>query len=81
MREYGLINNNTLIIYKMDYYLNDLIIPITEYEIFNPISKESLVLSICNEEKITINMTVVINEKELYKYNSNSEYYKDKCYP
>ena len=65
----------------MDYYLNDLLIPITEYEIINPITKESLDLTICNEEKIIINIQVAINKSELYKYNPDSEYYKDKCYP
>ena len=74
-------NDDSLIIYKMDYYINDLLIPITEYEIYNPITKEKLDLSICNEEKITINIPVVIDENDLYKYNPDSDYYKDRCYP
>ena len=82
LKEENTLNNNAnLIIYKMDYYINNLLIPITEYEIYNPITKEKLDLSICNKEKITINIPVTINENELYKYNPDSDYYNDRCYP
>ena len=77
----GLNEEETLIIYKMDYILEDLKIPITEYEIFNPKTKQKLDLNICNETKININIPVDIEENILYKYNPNSNYYNDKCYP
>ena len=65
----------------MDYFLNELLIPITEYEIFAPTTKSKLDLDICREKKIIINIPVEIDESILYKYNPYSEYYKDKCYP
>ena len=74
-------DDESLIIYKMDYYLDALLIPIIEYEIFNPSTKSKLNLDICSETKISINIPVEIDEKILYKYNPLSEYYKDKCYP
>ena len=73
--------DETLIICKIDYFLDDLLIPIIEYEIFNPTTKSKLNLDICNETKISINIPVEIDENILYKYNPSSEYYKYKCYP
>ena len=62
--ENGISDDDTLIIFKMDYYLNNLLIPITEYEIYNSITKQKLDLSICNEEKIIINIPVSIDEND-----------------
>ena len=78
---YNINNDEALIIYKMDYFLNDLLIPITEYEIFNPETKEKLDLNKCSNSKISIYIPVIIDENYLYKYDPFSEYYKDKCYP
>ena len=55
-------------------------IPITEYQIFSPKTKEKLDLNYCNETKIKIYTRIKINEEYLYKYDPNSNYYKDKCY-
>ena len=73
-------DDEALIIFKMEYYFDDFLIPITEYEIFNPRTKEKLELNICNNIKINITIPVEIDENIIYKYDPNSEYYKDKCF-
>ena len=79
-REKNINIDEALIIFKMEYYIEDLLIPITEYEIFNPETKEKLDLSVCNNIKINITKSVQIDENFIYKYDPNSEYYKDKCF-
>ena len=82
LKEENNINNNeSLIIFKMEYYIDDFLIPITEYEVFNPKTKEKLELNVCNNIKIKVKTPVQIEEDNLYKYNPYSEFYKDKCYP
>ena len=76
--------NETLIVFKYDYFIPGLKIPIIGFEIYNPISKEPLDLKHCSNIKnhnIKLNIPVKINEDEIYKYNQNSDFYKDICYP
>ena len=80
-KKYNIKNDENLIIFKVDYFLDGFLIPITEYELFNPENYTKLDLNHCNEAVININIPVSINEEELYKYDPYSEYYKDKCYP
>jgi len=79
---YKINTNETLILFKTDFYIEKYMIPITEYEIYNPHTKENLNLSYCkgNKLKIYSPVSVSIDEKYLYKYDPNSDYYKDKCY-
>jgi len=79
---YQINTNETLILFKTDFYIEEYMIPITEYEIYNPQTKEKLDLSYCkgNTLKIYSPVSVSIDEKYLYKYDPNSDYYKDKCY-
>ena len=53
--------------------------PIVEYEIYNPITKEQLILKHCKNEQIKVSIPVSIDENEIYKYNPNSEFYNDIC--
>jgi len=76
---YGIDENLTLIILKIDYYLEGLLIPIIGYEVYDPINKTKLNLSYCNETLISYNIPVTIDENNLFKYNQNSDYYNDKC--
>ena len=71
----------SLILFKMDYYLEGFLIPIIEYEIFNPLNNEKIDLTKCADKKITINISVSIDEEKIYKYDPFSEFYKNKCYP
>ena len=77
--KYNISQNNTLIILKMEYDLEGFYIPIIEYEIFHPDTKESLNLNYCQKEEININIPVLIDENELFKYNSSSDYFNDLC--
>ena len=78
-RIYNIDRNLTLIILKIDYYLEGLLIPIIGYEVYHPIDKSKLNLSYCNETLISYNIPVSIDENNLFKYDQNSEYYNDEC--
>ena len=78
---YNINQNDSLFILKIDYFIPELLIPIIEYEIYNPYTKEPLNLGICDKESINVSIPVSINENELYKYNPNSSFYIDKCFP
>ena len=74
---YDLPLNKSLIIYIMDYYFDEFLIPITEYEIFHPVNKQKLSLDQCQDSIILMEKPVTIDENKLYKYNPYSEYYSN----
>ena len=76
---YGIDKNQSLIIFKVDYYMEGLLIPIIGYEVYEPKNKTKLDLSLCNKTSINYNIPVSINEDNLFKYDPNSEYYNDEC--
>ena len=76
---YGIDENLSLIIFKIDYYLEGLLIPIIGYEVYDPKNKSRLNLSYCNATLISYNIPVSIDENNLFKYDQNSEYYNDEC--
>ena len=76
---YKISSNEALIIFKIEQKEEGFLIPLIEYEIFNPKTKKSLDLNICKDSKINIYIPVSINESLLYKYNPNSNYYNDIC--
>ena len=81
-QRYKIDDNETIIIFKMDIFGEKSLIPIIEYEIYNLETEEKkLDLNICKDLKIKINIPVFIDENYLFKYNSSSEYYNDKCFP
>ena len=77
--KYGIEENETLIILKIDYNITGLLIPIIGYEVFHPRDKSKLNLSYCDESSINYNIPVSIDEDNLFKYNPNSDYYIDEC--
>ena len=79
--KYNINKNQSLIIFKIDYYKNNSLIPIVDYELFHPINNSKLDLKYCEDELITINIPIDINENNLFIYNPNSEYYLDECNP
>ena len=82
LKKYYKINNDeSLIILKIEYYKEGLLIPIIEYEVYHPITKKKLDLNICNDTKIELLIPTSIDEDNLFKYNLSSEYYNDICYP
>ena len=81
LRDFYKINEKVpLIIFKIDYYPSDTLIPIIGYEIYHPIEKYKLNLSYCNSTQIKLNVPVTIDENKLYKYNPNSDFYTDNCF-
>ena len=68
-----------LIILKIDYFMEGLLIPIIGYEVFDPINRTKLDLSYCKDFLINYNIPVSINEDNLEKYDPNSSYYNDEC--
>ena len=77
--KYNIDENETLIIFKIDYNITGLLIPIIGYDVFHPKNKTKLDLSYCEQSSINYNIPVTINEDYLFKYNPNSEYYSDDC--
>jgi hypothetical protein len=66
---------------KIDYFNSNYLIPIIDYELFHPETKEKLNLSLCNNTSIKLSIPVSIDENNLFKYNPNSEYYTNECNP
>jgi hypothetical protein len=76
---YTIDNSSSLIILKVDYKMEELKIPIIGYEVFHPETKEKLNLSYCSNVTVDYNIPVNIDEKDLDKYNTSSDYYNDDC--
>ena len=79
--KYNITSSESLIILKVELFQQGFYIPIIEYQLFHPITKEKLNLDYCNNTTIDLYIPVQINEENLIKHNSSSEYYNDKCYP
>ena len=79
---YSITQNETLIIFKTEITIDGLQIPLIEYEIFSPITKEILNLDYCKDEniKIDIIIPVSINENKIFIYEPNNSFYKDICH-
>ena len=77
---YNISKNQSLIIFKIDYYMEGLLIPLIGYELYDPVNKTKLNLSYCDKSLINYNIPVTIDENELYKYDPDSDYYNDECY-
>ena len=77
---YNISSNLSLIIFKIDYYMEGLLIPLSGYEVYHPTNKSKLDLSYCDKSLINYNIPVSIDENNLDKYDPNSDYYNDECY-
>ena len=78
---YGLDDNEDLIIFKIEYYEEKLLIPVIEYEIYHIDKKIKIDLNICKDKDILLSIPVKINESELFKHDPNGGFYNDICYP
>ena len=77
---YNIQLSDSLIIFKIEQYIEDLYIPLIEYEIFNPITNEKLNLDCCKNEIIELNIPIIINEINLFIHDPYNNYYNDICY-
>ena len=76
-------DNESLYILLFDVREEGMKIPKIEYEVFNIINEEELILlnlSICQNMEIEISIPVNINNNSIDFYNSSSGYYNDFCY-
>ena len=79
-RVYDIDKSLPLIIFKIDYFSPDSLIPIIGYEIYHPLNKTKLDLKYCEDILIKLNIPVTIDEENLFKYDPNSEFYNDNCF-
>ena len=79
-KHYNISNNISLLILKSDINEEGFLIPFIEYEVYDSKSKQKLDLNLCSEKKIIIYLPVIINEKEIFKYNTSHEYFNDICF-
>ena len=77
--KYGIKETEELIIYKIEHIIEGYKIPIIEYVIFNEDGSKKLNLDCCNNITIKYNIPVSINENDLDKYNTSSDYYNNEC--
>ena len=78
--KYNIGKDEELILFKIEYYLSGFNIPIIEYQIFSSEDKINLNLNYCKNISVEYYVPVSIDETEIYKYNSSSDYYNDRCY-
>ena len=78
---YDIDENLPLILFKVEYFVEGLLIPVIGYEVFHPLNNSQLNLSYCRNETTNLSIPVTINEEKLFIYDPNSEYYNDDCYP
>ena len=76
---YHIDNNLSLIILKIDYYIDQILIPVIGYEVYHPTKKFQLDLNYCKNIMIELTIPVSINEENIFKHDPNSEYYNDEC--
>ena len=79
-KENNISDDISLIILKYEKLTNILSQKNIQYEVFDPYKKEKLELNICKNTKINIYIPTTLDENNLFKYNSSSDYYNDLCY-
>ena len=80
-RQYKIDDNETLLIFKIDYFIEGLKTRLIKYDIFHPKTKEQLDMKYCQNSTIKMNIPVIIDEDELFKYDPSNDFYNDKCSP
>ena len=78
--KYNIIKDETLIIFKVEEEIEEMLIPLIDYEVFDPITKKKLDLNYCKNTNVTVRIPVNINESTLFKYDPNNTYYNEICY-
>ena len=75
-------NNSSILIFKIDYLIPGLYIPIVQYQFFNPETKEPLDLNACIASPISLSYPILKDiDNNTFMHEPNNEYYNDKCYP
>ena len=77
---YNISQNKSLLMLQLDIYVEGILIPIVEYEVYNIETKKKLDLNVCEGINIKILRSANVNEEELFKYDKNNDYYNDICF-
>ena len=81
--EYNIPKNEKIYIFKIDETKEGMKIPKIEYELYySPNDDKKLKkfnLTICKDTEVNISIPVNINENDMYKYNTSSDFYNDLC--
>ena len=77
---YNISKELPLIIFKVEYFVPGIQIPVIGYNVFHPNNKTKLDLNYCKDSLINFDIPVSIDEDELFKYDPNSEYYTNECF-
>ena len=77
--KYKLNQNDSLFIFKIEYFIDGYLFPIIEYEIYSNKIKEVLNMDFCHDIKINMNIHININEDDLFKHDPSNSYYNDIC--
>jgi hypothetical protein len=78
---YGIEGNQSIYMLKVDYFREDLLIPIIGYELFHPENKSQLNLNLCKNSIINLNIPVDIDEDNAFLHDPKSDHYTDICAP
>ena len=78
--KYNLSQNEPLFIFKIEYFIQGLLFPIIQYEIYSNKIKEELNMDLCKNIKINMDIPVSINEDKLFMHDPSNAYYNDFCY-
>ena len=79
-QNYEINENETLLIFKTNIFMEGYLIPIIEYEIYDSKTRKQLDLNICKNMNIIILHSVDIDENNLFKKDPLNDYYNDICY-
>ena len=80
---YNISKNESLLILKVEVIKKDMKKARIEYEVYYPSNENKLYkldLNICEEVNIIISNPMKLDDKNIDKYNSSSDFYKDICY-
>ena len=80
---YNISKNESLLILKVEVIKKDMKKPRIEYEVYYPSNENRLYkldLNLCEDVYITISNPMKLYDKNIDKYNSSSDFYKDVCY-
>ncbi len=76
---YNISEDEPLLIFKGDSYIEGVLIPVVMYEVYHPKTKKKLDLNHCEDTQITINLPCSVDENELFKHDPSNEFYNDIC--
>jgi len=75
------LENNDLIVFKIEYHSPNFKIPIIEYRLFGLFGTKKLSINPCYNLKIHYYIPKIIDNYKDYIYNPLNEYYYEKCIP